>query len=30
MPRDFIPCVYHEQVLTGRLIGQWSLRCDVI
>lgn len=30
MPRDFVPCLYREQVLEGRLIGQGALSCDVI
>ena len=30
MPRDFVPCVYREQVLEGRLIGQGAFSCDVI
>jgi hypothetical protein len=30
MPRDFVPCLYWEQVLEGRLIGQGSFSCDVI
>jgi hypothetical protein len=30
MPRDFVPCLYREQVLEGRLIGQGAFSCDVI
>ena len=30
MPRDFVPCLYREQVLEGRMIGQGAFSCDVI
>lgn len=30
MPRDFVPCLYREQVLEGRLIGQGAFSCDAI
>jgi hypothetical protein len=30
MPRDFVPCLYREQVLHGRLSGQGAFSCDVI
>ena len=30
MPREFVPCLYREQVLEGRLIAQGAFSCDVI
>jgi hypothetical protein len=30
MPRDFVPCLYHERVLEHPLSGATALCCDVI
>jgi hypothetical protein len=29
MPRDFVPCIYREQVLESRLLDRGAFSCDV-